>query len=178
MIENESEKNLFSTELSLERVRRFLNYNPLTGAFIWKEAIGPKIKPNTIAGSYCETTGYYKIGIDGHVVYTHKLIWFYVYGVWSIVDHINGIKIDNRLCNLRAATKQQNCMNQGVRITNLLGVKGVQKRGNKFRAYITYNYRTMHIGTYTTIEEAINARREAEIEYFGEFANTGKAEAR
>lgn len=170
MAENESPRNQFSTGLSLERVRRFLDYNPITGSFRWKESISSKIMIGTLAGSYDETTGYYKIGIDGHVVYAHKLAWFHVYGVWSIVDHINGIKIDNRLCNLRAVTKQQNCMNQGVRITNLLGIKGVQQRGSKYRAYITHNYVTHHLGTFKTVEEAVNARRKAEAEFFGEHA--------
>ena len=66
-------------------------------------------------------------------------------------------------------------MNQGVRITNLLGIKGVQQRGSKYRAYITHNYVTHHLGTFKTVEEAINARREAEAEFFGEHAYQEKA---
>lgn len=98
------------------------------------------------------------------------MIWFYVHGIWTRIDHKDQIRIHNALNNLRPANRSQNAANQSVRITNLLGVKGVQQRGDKFRAYITVDYKTLHLGTFNTIGEAKNARREAAIKHFGEFA--------
>lgn len=101
----------------------------------------------------------------------HVLAWFYMTGIWTLVDHRDRNTTNNKFYNLREANRQQNTWNQGTRVTNLLGIKGVQQRGSKFRAYITVNYKTLHLGTYESIEEAINARQNAEQEYFGEFAN-------
>jgi len=101
----------------------------------------------------------------------HTLAWFYVYGEWVELDHKDRIGGNNAIDNLRPATHQQNMCNQGVRYTNMLGVKGVQKRHNKYRAYITVNYKTIHIGTFDTLEAAIDARTKAANFYHGEFSN-------
>lgn len=99
------------------------------------------------------------------------LAWYYVYGEVTKVDHKDRNKINNAINNLRKATHQQNMANQDIRYNNELGVKGVQKRGNRYRAQITVNYKVIHLGTYNTLEEAIIAREQAAKQYFGEFAN-------
>jgi hypothetical protein len=88
------------------------------------------------------------------------------------VDHINRNPLDNRKENLRLATPQQNCMNKSIQTNNTSGVPGVswRKDRNKWRAFITFNGKQISLGLYVNKEDAINARKEAEIKYFGEFA--------
>ena len=87
------------------------------------------------------------------------------------VDHINGNTYDNRKCNLRIVTHQQNMMNTKLRYNNS-GAKGVyhDKKYNNYKAKIKFNKKLIHLGTFDTLEEAIKARKEAEAKYFGEYA--------
>lgn len=87
------------------------------------------------------------------------------------IDHINGDKKDNRKSNLRICTHQQNMMNQEVRKTNKLGIKGVYLENftNKYVGHITYNGKIIK-KRFDTLQEAISYRKELEDEYFGEYA--------
>ena len=89
-----------------------------------------------------------------------------------VVDHINRNKLDNRRENLRICTPHENSFNASIKRNNTSGVPGVSfdKSRNKWVAYITINKERKNLGLYKTKEEAIEARRRAEIEYFGEFA--------
>jgi len=70
---------------------------------------------------------YLRVKFCGKQVYVHRLAFFLMTGEWpkSHVDHINGIKTDNRWCNLRLATMSQNKANEGIRESNSSGWKGV-----------------------------------------------------
>ena len=87
------------------------------------------------------------------------------------IDHMFRKKNDNRKSQLRAVTESQNNMNQGLSKSNTSGVRGVcfNKRNNKWRAYISINYKRIELGNYESKEEAIKVRLKAEQEYFGEF---------
>lgn len=87
------------------------------------------------------------------------------------VDHINGIKDDNRIVNLRLATNSQQNFNTGIRKDNKSGVKGVYWRNEykKWAAQIKANKKTIFLGYYENKEEAIKARKDAEIKYHGEY---------
>ena len=89
-----------------------------------------------------------------------------------VVDHINGNPLDNRKCNLRVCTQQQNTMNRKVASNNTSGCAGVrwQPCANKWQANIGYKGKSFYLGLYDTKEEAIKARKEAEKKYFGEYA--------
>ena len=89
------------------------------------------------------------------------------------VDHINREKNDNRLCNLRLATRAENCINRNPIATNTSGYAGVsyRKRYNNYRAYITVNGKQIHLGIRQTAKEAYDLRLEAERKYFGEFTS-------
>ena len=90
-----------------------------------------------------------------------------------VVDHINHNPLDNRKSNLRICTQQQNSMNKSKHSNNISGVAGVswKKDKHKWCARIIYNRKNIHIGYFDTLEEAIEARKQAEIEYFGEYRN-------
>ena len=90
----------------------------------------------------------------------------------NVIDHINRDRLDNRKNNLRIATHQQNTINRSVQSNNISNIPGVswRKDRNKWRAYIAVNKKQISLGMFKTKEEAIKARKEGEIKYFGEFA--------
>lgn len=91
------------------------------------------------------------------------------------VDHANGDAADNRLVNLRLATKSQNTMNRGLLRVNTSGAKGVafDRRARKWRAYITVRRRRIHLGMHETVESAAAAYAEAARRLHGEFVRPG-----
>jgi hypothetical protein len=94
-----------------------------------------------------------------------------------VVDHINRNKLDNRECNLRICTHQQNDWNKSVISTNTSGFTGVIKtQWNTWQARIEVNGKRITIGSFKTIEEAIEARRQAEIDYFGSYSPNNNSE--
>jgi len=89
------------------------------------------------------------------------------------IDHINHERTDNRAENLRWATTSENNMNASIKSNNTSGYPGVyfDKRRNKWVARISINGKETQLGYFLTIEEAIEARKQAEIQYYGEYAN-------
>lgn len=86
----------------------------------------------------------------------------------EIVDHINRNRLDNRKCNLRITNQSVNGYNAKLSVRNTTGYKGVKRsaNGKKWIAYITVKGKNIHLGTYETIEEAIQSRKEAEEKYY------------
>jgi HNH endonuclease/AP2 domain len=98
----------------------------------------------------------------------HRLIWMYVYGRWPLmIDHINGIKTDNRLCNLREVTAKQNAENKVIFKTKSglprSGYKGVHwcKQSNKWKASIGHLKKTIYLGMFDDPKEAFLAYQQA-----------------
>lgn len=89
----------------------------------------------------------------------------------KIVDHINGNPLDNRKYNLRVATKRENAFNKSMRNDNTSGYIGVHysSQRNKWIAQIQIDGKNKYLGIFESIEDAIKARQDAEIKYFGEF---------
>ena len=106
---------------------------------------------------------------EGNVRLIHRIIL----PDYKEVDHINQDKTDNRRCNLRECTRSQNMMNINLVSRNTSGTKGVylNKKTNKWYAQIGINSTKHCLGTFQSKGEAINARRQAERDHFGEFAN-------
>lgn len=156
-------------ELTQDRLRFLLTYDPDTGEFTWNVRRGGP----TGAGSksYCkDSKGYLRIGVDKTRYLAHRLAWFYVYGIWpdGVIDHVNRIRTDNRIVNLRVVPPSLNSINR-TKSPNFsnpsLGVSFCRTGtyAGKWVAYITRRKKRTYIGYFKTQEEAIAARRGAEI---------------
>ena len=153
--------------LTQKRLKELLDYDPETGEFKWKIA-RQRVKIGTIAGSL-DTRGYRQITVDSIRYYTHRLVWLYVNGKWppNDMNHINGVKDDNRLANLREATRSETMQNQRcVRISNKSGFLGVSwhKRRECWMACIGINGKRQKLGCFDNAEEAHAAYLKAKAE--------------
>ena len=115
-------------ELTAEKLRETLRYDPETGLFFWRCNRQGGAKAGTIAGCF-DAGGYVRVTCLGRTYPAHRLAWLYVTGMWPTneVDHINGDRSDNRWANLRAAESSQNSMNRAVRRNCASGVKGLSQ---------------------------------------------------
>lgn len=117
--------------------------------------------------------GYIKVKLDGDFFYEHRLIFMMHHGFMpDYIDHINRIRNDNRIENLRSATLSNNCENSSLRCDNHLKTRGVSKTpAGKYRAYISKNKKRIVLGTFDNLDDAKAARIKASIHYYGEFSN-------
>lgn len=156
-------------------VRHRFAYDPATGALTWKVKYR-WCSPGDLAGGIANN-GYRRIQVKGKYIGAHRACWFLHYGEWPSqnLDHINGVKDDNRIANLREATKSQNGANRKVSKNNQTGLKGVTlyKGGPKYRAAIKLNGETHRLGLFDTAEDAHAAYCEASVQLNGEFASDG-----
>lgn len=154
--------------LTQKRLHERLSYNPLTGKFKKvSNYVGPG-KPGDIVGTL-DKKGYRIIGVDGKIYKAHRLAWLYMTGYFPEyeVDHDNRIKDDNRWKNLKHVTSQCNKRNVPRRSDNTSGITGVSydHRSEKWRSYITIDSKFIGLGYFTTIEGAVKARWDAEVQY-------------
>lgn len=120
--------------------------------------------------SWCVSKqGYAVANVNGSV---KKINWVLFPTIkHKVQDHINGNKLDNRKCNIRYCTAKENSRNCGVSKNNKIGIAGVGKTpNNTYRARIMINRKEIWLGTYKTLEEAVQARLKAEKKYFGEYS--------
>jgi HNH endonuclease/AP2 domain len=165
----------YEGEFSQERLREALSYDPSTGVFRWKIKCAQRVSIGDIAGSP-NVNGYLLIMLDRVRYKAHRLAWFYVHGYWppEEVDHINGIRSDNRFDNLRCVTRAINMTNKGSYKNSTTGFKGVHfhKRGQRYIAHIQLNGKRRHLGSFLTAEDARLAYLAAAREAFGHSSRT------
>ena len=150
--------------LTQEELKSLVYYNQDTGLFTWKVKRQGRNKSTL---GWVESKGYIEICIAQKRLKAHRWAWFYVHGeLPEQIDHINGIKNDNRLCNLRVVTKKQNSENRGAQKNNTSGFKGVTHFQNKWRSQIMHNKKNYHIGLFDTAEEAHIAYKQKAHELF------------
>jgi hypothetical protein len=157
--------------ITQSELKDILHYDQDTGVFTWIKPVR-KTMINCIAGTI-SFEGYSVIKINKKIYRAHRLAWLYVYGEWpkSILDHINGIKNDNKIANLREATFQQNVFNRKNESINTSGCKGVhwETARETWKVGIVINNKHIYLGRYKDKQEAINAYLISAKKYHGEF---------
>ena len=176
-------------ELTAEIVKELLYYNPNTGKLFWRERPSKYFKNEVDARKWntryagkeafiCKEKDYHlkhvkikrKIGAIFDKKYSaHRVIWLYYYGCWpkDQIDHINHDPTDNRIINLREASNTENQKNRTLNKNSKTGYTGVSwyEKENKYRARIKINRKEIHLGSYDSLEEAVEARELANINY-------------
>lgn len=167
------------TIISIDVLRHKLAYDNVLGVLIWKMSPSNNVNVGRVAG-YIRTDGYRMLTINGVITYAHHAIWRINKGEIPAgykIDHINGVRSDNRMSNLRLVTHQQNAKNQKRKITNTSGVTGVyfNRERTRWIANICVDGRTKYLGIFTSIIDAIAERKRAEKE-FGFHENHGRSQ--
>src|SRR6267378_3706505 len=119
------------TEIRVRNLRWLLEYDPVTGIFV---RLTGRYRGKQVG--YINPRGRLMIGLGRQKYFAHRLAWLYVHGKWpdGELDHINGDASDNRIVNLRPATRSQQNANCPARRTNALGIKGVSLDRGRYRA--------------------------------------------
>lgn len=163
-------------ELTSERLRELIDYNPETGVFVWRVSCRGT-KAGDVAGA-SGTEGRRHITIGYARYKAHRLAWLYVCGCFptKLIDHINGDPTDNRINNLRESTASENQTNQReAHSRNKTGLLGAQwnKGKQKFKSRITIGGKEIFLGYYATAELAHAAymAKKREVHPFGTIAN-------
>jgi hypothetical protein len=173
---------------SPELLRKLLRYEPDTGKLFWRERTREMFATKNSFGTWNtkfankeaftakDTKGYLQGGINGSLFKAHRVAWVVFYGAWpkKQIDHINCIRDDNRILNLREATNQQNGFNRNAPSSNTSGFKGVHwnKKDKKWQAHIRVSGKRKHLGYFDCPEVAAAAYEVAAQKYHGQFANT------
>lgn len=181
-------------ELSTANVNDLFRYEPASGKLFWKHRDAKYFTDGKRSAqaeakiwngknaraeiSYRDSNGYITLSLFGkRNIKAHRVIWLMVTGAWPTaeIDHINGVRDDNRIVNLRAVTTAENAQNRALRSDNRSGVHGVawHKNHRKWQVSIKANGRNKHLGLFDDLDAAVAARKAAEVE-LGFHANHGR----
>ena len=154
-------------DLTADQLRAAMTYDPATGTFRRLKPWRGRYTPGDVT-----VYGYQRINVGKHRYFAHRLAFLWMTGRWpeAQIDHKNGNRLDNRWCNLREATAQENRRNERKRGSN--PYKGITfyKPTGRWKASIKVNRREKSLGYFTTPIEAHTAYARAARKYFGEFA--------
>jgi len=155
---------------SAHRLHELFSIDPNTGVIVRKCPTSGGVKAGQIAG-WKRASGHLCVMVD-HVTYpAHRIAYAMYHGDCPCeleIDHINGIRHDNRICNLRLVTRKQNMENKTATNKNTTGYKGVSfdKQVKKWKASICHNRKQINLGRYETAQEAAEAYIKAAKELF------------
>jgi hypothetical protein len=171
---------------SPELLRKLLRYETKTGKLFWRERTPEMFRKvgyekswnaryaNKEAFTSLNSEGYFTGQIYCKTYSAHRVILAMHTGTWSKqdVDHINGIKSDNRISNLRNSTHAQNMYNTGPYANNKSGQKGVyfHERDQRWRAQIRISGKVTYLGSFIEKSQAVAAYQASAIKHHGEFA--------
>ena len=169
-------------KITVKELRSKVTYDPENGSFVWMNC--DECRPcwnSRFAGKKAfnapHSNGYLFGAISNQKVFAHRAAWALVYGLWpdGEIDHINHNKKDNRIFNLRLINRSNNAKNLSMSKKNKSGVTGVFKHTQTgiWQAQIRVNKKSIHLGSFNKIEDAVSARQSAEVEY-GFHENHGK----
>lgn len=175
-------------ELTQSYLKTALHYDPDTGVFTWqprdhshfKTPGSSKVWHARFSGKNAghSDDGYIRIKLLGKNHLAHRLAFLCMTGEFPPheVDHISGVRNDNRWTNLRAVTGSENNKNTKIRADNTSGILGVywHKASSKWQASIGVDGRFIHLGLFNNIEEAADARKLANKKH-GFHQNHGRA---
>lgn len=170
---------------SQETLKELLDYNPDTGIFTWKYRDekyfqNGKYSSDRLAKTWnaknagktaftsVSVRGYLQARILGKAYIAHRVAWKWLYDEEpEAIDHQNHDRTDNREINLRAASYALNNKNRGLGTNNTSGYTGVHwcKQRNIWKAKLKINKHVIHLGSFKTIEEAVKARKQADVKY-------------
>lgn len=156
-------------ELSVDLLHELFEY--VDGTLVRKASTGPRALAGTAAG--CLDARYVRVEINHKSYRIHRLIFLMHHGYLpKNVDHIDNNSLNNRIENLRGASKSENCWNQGVSLTNTSGYKGVSfsKAAGKWRVQVSQHGKKHWGGHHDTAEEANEAAMALREKLHGEFA--------
>lgn len=154
-------------------IKSFLMYCHESGELTYIRKPCRNILAGSVAGNP-DKNGYLQFRFHGHNLLAHRVAWAIYYGEWprNQIDHINGIKNDNRISNLRQANHSENGCNRGLQSNNTSGISGVHwhKARQKWNARIKINRNHIHLGLFDDIDEAKLVMEKARLDFHGEFA--------
>jgi hypothetical protein len=157
--------------LTQSELKELLDYNKDTGIFTWKQRTSNRVKVGSIAGNL-NSNGYIELSVKGHRTLAHRLAWLYEHGELPIlIDHINGDKKDNKICNLRSATYAENAYNSKVRSDNKSGVRCVSwdKAKQSWEVRVKLDGKLKHFGNYKNLDEAAKIAEQTRKKHHNHF---------
>jgi hypothetical protein len=162
--------------ITVEQAREALDYDPVTGRIVWKwRSDAPKHINLQYAGKpagHLDRKGYLMLCFKYHRILAHRMAWFLHHGKWPPVflDHINGNPIDNRITNLRPATRRENARNMRPHADNKFGVKNICMIRGRYRVRVHKDGRPAYVKMFDTLDAAKAARAEVIKHLHGDFA--------
>jgi hypothetical protein len=161
--------------LSFEQAHAALAYDPATGSLVWRWRSDISDHRNRLfvgrEVGRIEGRGYRQVTLAGKNYQAHRLAWFLTHGQWPVdeIDHINGVRSDNRIVNLRLASRQRNTWNTVRRRGGISGFKGVvwNRKNSKWEASIRVGAKRIYLGLHETPELAHAAYLAGALRYRG-----------
>jgi len=163
---------------AISELKTHVSYDRETGVFSWVQSASGRIMSRP-AGTKT-SDGYVCVYILGRLYQAHHLAWAFVYGEWpDQIDHINRHRGDNRISNLRPATRSQNAHNKAEPTNNTSGFKGIRFRKNRWEASCMVRGKRKYLGRHLSLGEARDAYDAFANSAVGEFHfPTGRGETK